>query len=77
MDCKLKIKMVTSVDPKRGSCVFSRGGAGFRIAQCPQVKYSCEREFCPLQAVGPGGIMMKKESVMYLHKDVTKGVKHL
>jgi len=37
LDCKLKIEMVASVVPKRGSCVFSHGGGGFRIAQCPQV----------------------------------------
>lgn len=44
------------------------------ILGLPSSKYSCEREFCPLQAVGPGGIMMKKDSDC---KDVMKGVKHL
>lgn len=29
--------MVKSLDPKRGSCVFSCGAGGFRVAQCPQV----------------------------------------
>lgn len=72
MDCKLKIEMVTSVDQKRGS-VFSHGGGGFRIAQCPHVSIVV-REFCPLQGVEPGGIMMKKDSDC---NDVMEGVKHL
>lgn len=37
LDFEFKKKMVASVDPKRGICVLSCGGHGFRTAQCPEV----------------------------------------